>query len=342
MTMANDKVVIVGAGAMGVVTADHLKRAGAEVVFLVRPSRRETIPASYSLYSYDDGSLHELSGYSVISDPSELGGASPSFVILTLAGSSLVDDAGRALLASIGRVIRDAATILIVGSIGIGLREAAVEASGLPDDRVVGGSLAMLAHATKGVDLPLHPPTDPAKLAQADFAYRHVGETGFRLDDRNPAASARFVELYDRNGRAKCATASIEAFAQMTTDIFPVFVAAELAGWPNAEGLIADAELWPLAVDGVRAIRGLKAHGEAGRLGAERLTADELATGWRAVEKLALPLDFAAFNAYHHGQKIKDADVLLLKSVVAQGEKEGRSMRPVIELLHRLEAQSVG
>ncbi|HEX7663213.1 MAG TPA: hypothetical protein VF407_01815, partial [Polyangiaceae bacterium] len=78
------------------------------------------------------------------------------------------------------------------------------------------------------------------------------------------------------------------------------------------------------------------------RLGAERLTADELATGWRAVEKLALPLDFAAFNAYHHGQKIKDADVLLLKSVVAQGEKEGRSMRPVIELLHRLEAQSVG
>lgn len=332
-------IVIIGAGVMGVLTAHQIRRAGADVTLWVRPARLAQTPPSYRLYSYDDGSLHELSGHRVIAHPDALAGAEPSFVIITLDGHALASDDGRALLRAIGDTVRASDAVVVVGSIGAGTRELAVTASGLPEHRVVSGMLAMIGHATRGVSLPLHAPTDAARLAQADFAFRHLNEGGFLLEDRNPEASARFVALYDRGGLARCFVAPPEAFAMMTRDIFPVFIAAELAGWPRAEQLIADTKLWSLAVEAVRAIRGLAEHGETGRQAAATLTADGLATLWRGLEQAALPLDFAAFNAYHHGHKLKEADLMLLQQLIARGKGEGRDMGAVAELLSRLAAR---
>lgn len=41
------KVAVVGAGAMGVVTGHHLHLSGAEVTFVVRPSRAREMPGAY-------------------------------------------------------------------------------------------------------------------------------------------------------------------------------------------------------------------------------------------------------------------------------------------------------
>lgn len=329
--MSAPRITIVGAGAMGVVTAHHLRHAGADVTFLVRPERARSVPERYRLYSYDDARVHELAGHHVRTDPTAV---AADLVLLTLDGAGLASAAGRTLLEGLGVALRRSEAPLVVGSLGAAARTIAVRASGLPDERVVGGSLAMLSHASDA-GLPAHPPTDVAALARTHFAFRHLNEGGFRLEDRTPAITAWFTALYDRSGIARCFSAPPADFARMTRDIFPVFLAAELAGWPDADGLVAHPELWPLAVAGVRAIAGLAEHGEGGRKAAAELTADGLAALWRGLEAAARPLDFAAFNAYHHGRKIRAADVLLLEELTAQGVREGRDMGAVRELLDR-------
>ncbi|WP_035359836.1 2-dehydropantoate 2-reductase N-terminal domain-containing protein [Edaphobacter aggregans] len=48
------QILIVGAGAMGLVVGYHLQLAGAAVDFLVRPARVPEMSRSQVFYSYDD------------------------------------------------------------------------------------------------------------------------------------------------------------------------------------------------------------------------------------------------------------------------------------------------
>jgi hypothetical protein len=81
------------------------------------------MPASYRLYSYDDGQTHVLDNFGAFANPSALSDADYAFVVLTLDGAALSSDEGRSLLAGIADAIGDKRTALIIGSIGIGLRE---------------------------------------------------------------------------------------------------------------------------------------------------------------------------------------------------------------------------
>ncbi len=55
---------------MGVMTAYHLRQANLAVDFLVKPARLAASPASYRLYSYDDGKTHVLENFGVFANPS--------------------------------------------------------------------------------------------------------------------------------------------------------------------------------------------------------------------------------------------------------------------------------
>jgi len=63
------------------------------------------------------------------------------FVLVTVDGTSLASDERIATLRAIGASIRELDTTLVIGSVGIGLREKAVAASGLADERVINGVL---------------------------------------------------------------------------------------------------------------------------------------------------------------------------------------------------------
>ncbi|OAI58717.1 hypothetical protein RSP795_23000 [Ralstonia solanacearum] len=333
--MANtptQRVAIVGAGAMGIMTGYHLSRAPIEIDLLVRPARAAKIPAAYRLYSYDDGVTREFGQFGVLSDPDDLSKKDYAFVILALDGASLASDEGRTLLEKIGKAVQRHDTVLIVGSIGIGLRELAITSSGLPEQRVLSGRLALLCHATSGVSLPLHAPTEPAQLAQADFAMRHHNDGCFVIENRNEAVG-KFAELFAQSGIAKCLVVPPEQFALNSRAMFPLFALSEMLGWPSADVLTQDPDLWSLTVDAVRAIQGLKEHGEAGRTAAAELTGDNLIGMWRHIEKASLPLDWQAFNAYQHGDRVKVADKLLLEGCIARGMDEGRDMSSVRRIL---------
>ncbi len=326
------RIAIVGAGAMGVLTAYHLSAANIEVDFLVRPSRVAKMPTQYRLYSYDDATTPVLGGFGVLARPSELARQDYEFVILCLDGAGLRSEDGRSLLVGIGAAIRDKATVLIVGSMGLGLRDLAIQLTGLPDDRVVTGRLGLLGHKVAGAALPLHAPTDREALMTSDYAFRHVSEGGFAIEDRN-AAARRFAKVFDRCGIAKCFVVPPELFALQSRQIFPVFALSELLGWPPAEGFVSAGKLWALTIEAVRQIQGLAEHGEAGQKAAAEMSGDRLLAMWKAMEAASLPLDWQAFNAYHHGDKVKDADKLLLAGCIEQGESEGRDMSAVKEIL---------
>lgn len=262
MNELGPRIVIVGAGAMGVSIAQHLTLAGAEITFLVRPGRAANAPHSYRLYSYDDAELHELSGFGVIDNPAGIVDIDPAFVLMTLDGASLTSANGKTLLVGIGDAIRDTDAVLIIGSVGIGVRELAVEASRLPDERVVSGMIGLVVHKG-GLDLPVHAPTAPGKLAQADYAFRHLNVGGFLLENHNEAAAGKFAALFDKSG-AKCFVVPPEEFGVQSRGIMPVFVTAEILGWPEAEALFAD-PLWPVTVEAVRSIQALDEHGATAR-----------------------------------------------------------------------------
>lgn len=317
-------------------TGHHLARAGARITFVVRAARARQMPAQFRVYSYDDGSTAVFDGFDVRPGAAALAGGGHDFVVLALDGASLGDDEGRALLAAIGDAIGDGATQLVVGSIGIGLRELVVGATRLPDHRVSSGRIAALGHKTQGVTLKLHPPTDPQQLAQADFGMRHLQGAGFVIEDRNPELARGFAEIFDRSGLATCQVVPADQFALHSRAIFPVFLASELLGWPDADRLTGDATLWPLCVEAVRAIMGLAEHGQAGAAAAAGLSAAMLSAIWRGLEAAALPLDWQSFNAYQHGDRVRTADHRLLEGCVRRGEAERRDMAAVRELLARV------
>ena len=68
-------------------------------------------------------------------------------------------------------------------------------------------------------------------------------------------------------------------------------------------------------------------------------TADGLLEIWRSLEQAALPLDFAAFNKFHHGGKVRAQDIELFKDCVKLGEQEGQPMSALKELLARVQTK---
>src|ERR1700730_17408105 len=66
-------------------------------------------------------------------------------------------------------------------------------------------------------------------------------------------------------------------------------------------------------------------------------TADGLLEIWSSLEQAALPLDFAGFNKFHHGGKVRAQDIELLNDCVKVGEQQCQPMSALKELLARVQ-----
>ena len=131
-----NQVLIIGAGAMGIITGYHLNLAGAKITFLIRPHRVEALKQPQLLYSYDDHKLKEYKGYSYITNPSEMIRATYDFIIVTLDAAALRNEIGQSLTKTIGEAARQKSTKVILGSVFIDLRSWFLKVSGLPAERV--------------------------------------------------------------------------------------------------------------------------------------------------------------------------------------------------------------
>ena len=124
----------------------------------------------------------------------------------------------------------------------------------------------------------------------------------------------------------------------ITNSAFPMLAASEIAGWPDISTLVANKELWSLACRAQSEITRLPQHGWMGKLMPLIMTAGISAKLQRKLEKDMLPLDYQAFNRFHHGGKVHAQDVQVMQNCVASGVSQGQPMTALKELLARLAA----
>jgi hypothetical protein len=336
--MTTSSVLIVGAGATGLPVGYYLGLAGADITFLVRPGRKAALGSEQQLYCYDDTELKTFGNYQVADDVAELARRDFEFVIITLDGHTSRTQEGTELLRALGKVVRACDAHVIMCGFGLGVREHHLQALGIEEDRLTHGFLGILSHQA-AADLPVHPPTDPAKLAQASVCYRHpASRIGFRIETGNAAAAERFASLYERSGQSQCAKIPRAVDDILTNAAPPVYAAGELAGWPDFATLTQDEELWNLACSAQSEIMTLPRHGEAGQQMAKAMGPRETAQAHLSIEREMLPLDYQAFNRFHHGGKVRAQDVEILHDCLAEGRSTGHAMPALEDLLERLEA----
>ena len=335
--MTKPSVLIVGAGALGIVTGYHLQLAGAEVSFLVRPGRLPALQEPQVLYCHDDGELKQFADYQAFGSVSEATAKAHDFVIVTLDGATCRGQEATELLKSLGEAMQKDRSVAVIS--GVGVREYCRKTMQLPEERVIEGTMGLLSYQTDRVTLPTHPPTDPEKLAKASLAYRHMGKNpGFMVANKPAKAAKAFAELYDRSGVSKCSLVSPKLYATFTSSIFAIMAIFDLAGWPDAQTLAKDKELMSLGAGAMKEIMRLPEHGLAGKIGSLFISPRLLAKNNAKMEQDCLPVDYSAFNKFHHGGKVREQDMQVLRRSLESGQAQGKSMPALSELLRRYES----
>lgn len=144
-------VMVVGVGAMGLLTGYHLSLAGADVAFLVRPARLAQLATPQILYCHSDRELKTFGAYRAISSIGEIDANSLDYVLVTLNGATSRTAEGSELLHSIGAALAGTSTQLLIGGVGVGLREHYLKTTGLPAiEKVADGSERPVVHSDRG------------------------------------------------------------------------------------------------------------------------------------------------------------------------------------------------
>jgi ketopantoate reductase len=334
--MSKPSVLIVGAGALGVATGYHLNLAGAAVTYLVRPARLKALQAAQVLYCYDDAQLKHFSDYHAVDCVAEAAKQNYDFVLVTLDGASCQSAEGTQLLRELAEVIRETAAVAVIA--GIGVREHCRQTMQLPDDRVVEGTMRMFSYQVDRVAMPLHPPTDPKQLAQASMAYRHPsGKAGFMVVGKPTKAARGFADLYNQCGVSSCNRMNARLYAAFVSSFFPVAAVFDLAGWPDAKTMADNKELMSLCSKAMQEIMRLPEHGWQGKLASLLIRQTTLAKNIVKTERDCLPLDNTGFNRFHHGGKVREQDIQVMRQCAESGKTQHKSMPALDEIIRRYE-----
>ncbi|MFF3559171.1 ketopantoate reductase family protein [Streptomyces sp. NPDC002574] len=334
-TQRKPRILIIGAGSMGVVAGYHLGLGGADITFLIRPHRRADLDRPQILYSHDDNQLREFTGFSYITSPSEVTGAGYDYILVTLDGAALQSDSARSMVVQLGEAVHGTDTKIVLGTVFFGLRNWFLRITGLPSNQVTSAYAQIHSYPTHALTLPGDSSTDPELLAQADIAYADRFGPGMIVDDSAPEVANSFTEIYNASGVSSCIVAPAGQLAVNSNPMLAVLAACELVDWVPLKDLHQHTEVWDLALAAVREIQALGYHGELGRQAAAETTDATLTASLAAWENAMLPLDLQAFNRYHHGGKVNAQDQAHLMACIAAGEAEGKPMAALRELVQR-------
>lgn len=337
MNEHNTKALIVGAGAMGLAVGYHLGLAGVDLTYLVRPSRLAELAEPQQLYAYHEARLNTFTGYRTVADVADIDTSALDYVLITLDGSAMRSADGASLLAALGGAVCQSGAIVLVGGVGVGLREYVAATMGLSPDRVLSCLLGALSYQVGRVEMPPIAPDQQQLLEQASLAYVQSGKTGLFIEARNRQAAKAFAALYNRSGVSRCVVINTSMFGILSTAPFPYFLISEIAGWPIPENLAKHEELWRLHRRAAGELMALPQHGALGRLLRLLMTERLQLLLWRSLERGARPMDLTAFNRFHHGGKVQEQDLNLMRDCVSIGRSQNAEMPALSEVLSRLE-----
>ena len=332
-TNTNQRVLIVGAGSMGLILGYNLSLAKADVTFLVRPNHVERLSRTQVLYCYDDNSLKQFDDYRVITDHADIARSKFDYIVITIDGASMQNEAGIELTKRIGEGARGTDTKVILGSVFFDSRRWFQDISGLPEEQFANAFWSVHAYSPSAVTLPLHSPTSPDLVARADLAYADRMGNGMTVLDSAPTIARDFADIYNASGVSRCGVMPAEDFAPQANAMFAIFAGCDLLDWPAFSAIDPSNEIWRLSVAAMKEIQTLSISGEAGRRAAEATTEDGLVAQLAGWEQQMLPLDLQQFNRFHHGGKVNAQDNAVLAACLAAGLGEGKEMTALRELL---------
>ncbi|MYM63022.1 ketopantoate reductase family protein [Pseudomaricurvus sp. HS19] len=334
--MKTKRILVVGAGALGITTAYHLQLAGADIGFLVRPNREQALSRPQKLYCFNDHSVQTLDGYQVFTDVSQLKGSYFDFVMVTLDGATCRTEEGSTLLKALGKAMANTHSVLLICSVGIGLYDHVRQATGLPAGQILEGTMSMFAYQVDRWTAPLKPTTNTGLHNSADIAYLNHNPGRSFMVTAKPARPAKvFTELFNGCGVARCSTMPVKLYRAFTSAYFCYTTACELTDWRGTDAVINDPELWPLVGRAQREILRLKQHGLAGKLMSWLMTDERLAKTTRQTDTDGEPIGTLAFNHFHHGGKVQAQDIGTVIACADIGEAQGQDMSATRELVNR-------
>ena len=340
MTPAQPHILVVGAGALGLTCAYHLRLAGAQISFLVRPHRVAALSRPQTLFHCNDHGLNTLADYRVLTDTAKLKGQRFDFVLLTLDGATCRSEQGVATLRALGAALADTGSNLLICGVGIGLYEHVQAATGFDTQHLLQGTMKIFAYQVGAPDAPRPPDTQAQAHDSADIAYLSFPDhVGFIMASRPRAAAKVFAELYGRSGVSSCRLLPATVYSATTSMFSPLILDSQINGWRGTESLLADRELWQLCCRSQREILRLKRYGLVGKLLALLMTDAALEKKMRETDRDAGPMGYTAFNRFHHGGKVLAQNLQILANCVATGERAGRELRATRSLLQRFREQ---
>lgn len=343
MTTAQPRILVVGAGALGLTCAYHLQLAGAQISFLVRPHRVPALSRPQTLFHYNDHCLSTLENYRVVTDTAELQGQRFDFVLLTLDGATCRSEQGVATLGALGAALADTGTSLVICGVGIGLYEHVQATTGFDAQHLLQGTMKNFAYQVGAADAPRPPAAQAQAHDSADIAYLSFPDhVGFIMASRPGAAAKMFAELYGRSGVSTCRLIPATVYAASTSMFSPFILASQINGWRGTESLLADRELWQLCCRSQREILRLKRYGLVGKLLALLMSDATLEKKMRETDRDASPMGYTAFNRCHHGGKVLAQNIQILDNCIAAGAEAGQELGATRSLLQRFTTCAAG
>lgn len=307
----NERVLIVGAGAVGQVYGRHLQRGGASVGFLVRPRYAARVRQGFAMANLNRGAaIERFEGFEVLEDLDGVQVARWDQLWLCVSSPALRGDWLGPTLSAVGQAR--------VVSFQPGLRDSELLSPHLPPERRLKGLITFSAW-----DAPLPgAPTGPAHLAYwspplSPNLFQGPGAAEI-------AACLRAGGLSARQGPAE------EMTARGSAILLPAVAAMECAGW-TFSGLRSAPWASLAGRSAAEALTIVSAHlgFSPGPMGV--LTGAGLLRLLSHAAPLVAPFDIERFFEAHF-RKVGEQTSLALKSWISEGEARGLPVQSLQEL----------
>ncbi|KAF2684025.1 hypothetical protein K458DRAFT_36429 [Lentithecium fluviatile CBS 122367] len=333
--MSKSKILIVGCGAVGLSQGYHLS-AAADITYLVRPGRKPAFVPPKRLYDYKENALRVFDNYRVIESANEVAGERFLFVFDTLDGHTARSEGGTSTLKAVGELIRETEAFVLYDAIGLDMEEHYAKSMSIGKERLL-LAMSMLTHQpTPMISIPST--ADRELVKQADLLYDGFpGHLGLMVFNTRPKLVKTLQATYAKNGKLKVAV-----HPAFLSAILPIgmlhLVVWNIDGYRPFPHLKANNELWGLMLRAQRETLALPRFGWTGWVFSWVLGS------WATARLLfqaqvdgALPMAFHEFNAFHHGGKVVKQDIAMLEDIAAEGERVGRKMVALREVVRRAE-----
>lgn len=334
--MSKPSILIVGCGAVGLSQGYYLS-AGADITYLVRPGRKSAFEAPKHLYSYKDNELHTFSSYRVIESVSEVAGQTFTFIFDTLDGHTAHSESGVATLRAVGDLINENQNkdcFVVYDAIGLDIEHHYARIMRITPSRLLLAA-SMLAHQpTPQISVPVTASYD--LVSNADLLYSYTPpNTGLIVFNTQPVLTKKLEAIYNLNG--KLTIQRIPAFVLPWALLLGMLhlVVWNIDDFGPFQRFHKNSELWTLMLRAQSEILNLPRFGWTG------WTLSWVLGSWvtkkmnLSLAEGASPLRYEEFIAFHHGAKVVKQDLKTLEDVLGEGEKAGKKMEALREVIKR-------